>query len=42
VPLTVLAGYWLYREGFDLTSIIGALLILSANALNLLTAKQPS
>jgi drug/metabolite transporter (DMT)-like permease len=42
VPLTVFAGYWLYQEGFDLASIIGALLILSANALNLFAAKQPS
>ena len=40
VPLTVLAGYWLYHEGFDLYSIIGALLILGANTLNLLKAKQ--
>lgn len=42
VPLTVLAGYWLYSEGFDLTSIIGAALILGANMLNLLKAKQSS
>jgi drug/metabolite transporter (DMT)-like permease len=42
VPLTVLAGYWLYHEGFDLYSIIGALLILGANTLNLFKAKQPS
>lgn len=42
VPLTVLAGYWLYSEGFDLTSIIGAALILGANMLNLLKAKQTS
>jgi len=41
VPLTVLAGYWLYHEGFDLYSIIGALLILGANTLNLFKAKQP-
>ncbi|MGE0240086.1 MAG: DMT family transporter [Parvibaculaceae bacterium] len=40
VPLTVLAGYWLYREGFDLYSIIGTLLILGANTLNLLKARQ--
>jgi drug/metabolite transporter (DMT)-like permease len=42
VPLTVLAGYWLYSEGFDLISIIGAALILGANMLNLLKAKQTS
>lgn len=42
VPLTVLAGYWLYHEGFDFYSIIGALLILGANTLNLFKAKQPS
>ncbi|QIG52579.1 DMT family transporter [Nordella sp. HKS 07] len=39
VPLTVLAGYWLYSEGFDLVSILGAVLILGANLLNLLKAK---
>lgn len=42
VPLTVLAGYWIYSEGFDLTSIIGAALILGANVLNLLKARQAS
>lgn len=42
VPLTVLAGYWLYSEGFDLVSIVGAALILGANMLNLLKAKQTS
>jgi drug/metabolite transporter (DMT)-like permease len=40
VPLTVLAGYWLYREGFDLYSIIGTLLILGANTINLFRARQ--
>lgn len=39
VPLTVLAGYWLYTEGFDLYSIIGTLLILGANTLNLFKAR---
>lgn len=39
VPLTVLAGYWLYQEGFDLYSIIGTLLILGANTLNLFKAR---
>ena len=42
VPLTVLAGYWLYSEGFDLYSIIGTLLILGANTLNLFKARQPA
>lgn len=41
VPLTVLVGYWVYSEGFDLYSIIGTVLILGANMLNLLKAKQP-
>ena len=40
VPLTVLAGYWLYREGFDFYSVIGTLLILGANTLNLFKARQ--
>jgi drug/metabolite transporter (DMT)-like permease len=39
VPLTVLAGYWLYREGFDLYSIMGSLLILGANTINLFKAR---
>jgi len=42
VPLTVLVGYWVYSEGFDLYSIIGTVLILGANMLNLLKAKQPA
>ncbi|WP_119388955.1 DMT family transporter [Taklimakanibacter lacteus] len=42
VPLTVLVGYWVYSEGFDLYSVIGTLLILGANMLNLLKAKQPA
>jgi drug/metabolite transporter (DMT)-like permease len=42
VPLTVLVGYWVYQEGFDLYSIIGTVLILGANMLNLLKAKQPA
>ena len=40
VPLTVLVGYWIYREGFDLYSIFGTLLILGANTLNLVKARQ--
>lgn len=42
VPLTVLAGYWLYSEGIDLVAIIGALLILGANILNLLKSRPAS
>jgi drug/metabolite transporter (DMT)-like permease len=42
VPLTALAGYWLYREGFDLYSIIGTALILSANTINLFKARKPA
>jgi drug/metabolite transporter (DMT)-like permease len=42
VPLTVLVGYWVYQEGFDIYSIIGTVLILGANMLNLLKAKQPA
>lgn len=42
VPLTVLVGYWVYQEGFDLYSIIGTVLILGANMLNLFKAKQPA
>jgi drug/metabolite transporter (DMT)-like permease len=40
VPLTALLGWWLYREGFDLYSILGALLILAANTVNLLQARE--
>lgn len=39
VPLTALIGWWLYREGFDLYAILGALLILAANAVNLVQAR---
>jgi drug/metabolite transporter (DMT)-like permease len=42
VPLTALIGYWLYSEGFDLVSVIGAVLILAANMLNLLKAREPA
>src|SRR6476660_1301802 len=42
VPLTVLTGYWLYSEGFDLYSIGGTILILGANTLNLLKVRQPA
>ena len=40
VPLSALAGWWLYSEGFDLYSIAGALLILAANTINLLQARE--
>src|SRR5207249_3634427 len=39
VPLTALLGYWLYQEGLDLYSILGAGLILAANTVNLVTAR---
>lgn len=42
VPLTVIAGYLLYSEGFDIYSIIGTLLILGANTLNLFKSRQPA
>lgn len=35
VPLTALAGWWIYAERFDLVSVLGAALILVANLLNL-------
>ena len=40
VPATALLGFWLYGEGFDIFTIIGAALILSANTLNLLKARR--
>jgi drug/metabolite transporter (DMT)-like permease len=40
VPLTVLTGYWLYSEGFDVYSIIGTVLVLGANSLNIIKARQ--
>jgi drug/metabolite transporter (DMT)-like permease len=39
VPLTALIGYWLYREGLDAYSILGAALILAANTVNLARAR---
>lgn len=36
VPLTALAGYWLYAERFDLLAALGAVLILAGNSINLL------
>lgn len=40
VPLTALAGYWLFSEGFDAYAVAGAILILGANAINLFAAKR--
>lgn len=40
LPLTALAGYFLYNEGIDIWSVAGALLILAANTINLLKARQ--
>jgi hypothetical protein len=36
----VLTGYWLYSEGFDVYSIIGTVLVLGANSLNIIKARQ--
>ncbi len=36
VPLTALAGYWLYAERFDLLAATGAALILAGNSINLM------
>jgi drug/metabolite transporter (DMT)-like permease len=35
VPLTAAAGWLVYRETFDLYTVLGAGLILAANLLNL-------
>jgi drug/metabolite transporter (DMT)-like permease len=39
LPLTALVGYLAYSEGIDVLSIIGAVMILVANTLNLMTAR---
>lgn len=39
LPLTALAGYLIYAEGIDGWSILGALLILAANTINLMKAR---
>jgi len=39
LPLTALAGYLIYAEGIDAWSILGALLILAANTINLMKAR---
>jgi drug/metabolite transporter (DMT)-like permease len=35
VPLSALLGWWLYAEGVDLITVLGVVLILSGNLLNL-------
>lgn len=40
LPLTALLGYLLYREGLDIWSVTGAVLILGANTLNLLKVSR--
>ena len=35
VPLSAAAGWWVYSEGIDLFTVVGAVLILGANLLNL-------
>jgi drug/metabolite transporter (DMT)-like permease len=42
VPMTALLGFWLYREGLDIYAILGAVLILAANSLNLIKARDPT
>ena len=39
VPLTALLAYWLFHEGLDAYSILGAALILGANVVNLAKAR---
>jgi drug/metabolite transporter (DMT)-like permease len=40
LPLTAFAGYLIYQEGIDAWSIAGAVLILAANTINLMKARQ--
>ncbi len=40
LPLTALAGFLIYQEGIDAWSIAGAILILAANTINLVKARQ--
>ncbi len=40
LPLTAVAGWMLYAEGIDMWSVAGAALILAANTINLLKARQ--
>jgi len=41
VPLTAAAGWLLYSEGIDLLAVVGTLLILAANVLNLRGSSPP-
>lgn len=40
LPLTALIGYLVYAEGIDAWSVIGALMIIAANTINLLKARS--
>ncbi len=40
LPLSALAGYFLYHEGIDIWSVAGAIMILAANTLNLIMARE--
>ncbi|MFO0992002.1 MAG: DMT family transporter [Hyphomicrobiales bacterium] len=40
VPASALLGYWLYGEGIDALTVLGAALILGANTLNLIRARR--
>lgn len=40
VPLSALLAYWLYLESFDLRAVLGAALILVANAINVFKARK--
>lgn len=40
LPLTAFAGYLIYSEGIDVWSVAGAVMILAANTINLLKARQ--
>lgn len=40
LPLTAFAGYLIYQEGVDAWSVAGAVLILAANTINLVKARQ--
>ena len=42
VLLPALLGFWLYREGLDIYAILRAMLILAANSLNLIKARDPT
>jgi drug/metabolite transporter (DMT)-like permease len=40
LPLTAIAGYLIYAEGIDIWSVAGAVMILAANTINLVKARQ--